>query len=361
MVEKIDREILLDQRIPSDQQHELRGLILALAKPCELLGTPKDMNATAQLEMVNANAKKGMYWAISSQAPWGHGEGSTTSVWSPERTVKRHECRACKKRSDVVISPSDLIQGDIAMLDCKDDDGIKEWLSDSYNKHGLIGLVLVKGFRGGYVELTEELASMGVELGINKLGCRGLALHIEEIFSMACDGKTSTEIAEKLGAKTKTVTKFCNNHGIFLEQPLVLRDIHDILVSMVEKGMSTTEMSDEVGFTANSIGKYCKANGLVVKDKYHTGVVITHGGYKQVYTPGHVDADKAGYVREHRLVMSEKIGRALVKGEVVHHVNGDKLDNRLENLELTTLSEHASEHARNGDTGWAYWHNSKKI
>ena len=54
-----------------------------------------------------------------------------------------------------------------------------------------------------------------------------------------------------------------------------------------------------------------------------------------------------GYVLEHRLVMSKKIGRYLTKKEVVHHINGIRNDNRIENLLLTRSGKHIAEHNRN--------------
>lgn len=42
----------------------------------------------------------------------------------------------------------------------------------------------------------------------------------------------------------------------------------------------------------------------------------------------------------HRRIMENHLGRKLTSNEVVHHINGDKLDNRLENLVVVTRSEH---------------------
>jgi hypothetical protein len=64
---------------------------------------------------------------------------------------------------------------------------------------------------------------------------------------------------------------------------------------------------------------------------------ISNQGYKIITCPdkNHPNAyDSKGRIAEHTWVMVQHIGRPLHKGETVHHINGDRLDNRIENLEL---------------------------
>lgn len=74
---------------------------------------------------------------------------------------------------------------------------------------------------------------------------------------------------------------------------------------------------------------------------------IKNNGYLYVSIPEHPNATGDGhYVYEHRVVMENHLGRVLDKDESVHHINGIKTDNRIENLELLSNSEHARKHAK---------------
>jgi len=89
------------------------------------------------------------------------------------------------------------------------------------------------------------------------------------------------------------------------------------------------------------ITKSCRCrmkNGKLWKN----GTKMDSRGYILLRKPEHPNADKSKYVPEHVYVMSEHIGRPLRKGEQIHHRNGIRDDNSIDNLELCTRNTHHS-------------------
>jgi hypothetical protein len=76
-------------------------------------------------------------------------------------------------------------------------------------------------------------------------------------------------------------------------------------------------------------------------------IVIGKEGYPEVYIGKNYPYRKGGYrsIREHIYVMECYLQRKLHTGEVVHHIDGDKTNNSLDNLFLTTVAEHNKLHA----------------
>ena len=71
---------------------------------------------------------------------------------------------------------------------------------------------------------------------------------------------------------------------------------------------------------------------------------------------------KGKNVGEHRLVMEKHLGRKLIKGEVVHHINRNKSNNDIDNLILfPTKKAHTKYHYDNGDLKLMAGENKKKL
>lgn len=109
-------------------------------------------------------------------------------------------------------------------------------------------------------------------------------------------------------------------------------------ISRTHKGKVLSEEQKRIISERNS----CNYNGL---NGY--GHTKRHNmGYMLAYAPKHPNAHKDGYVMLHTVIMERAIGRYLKENEVVHHINHDKKDNRIENLLLMEKHEHMSMHMK---------------
>ncbi len=98
------------------------------------------------------------------------------------------------------------------------------------------------------------------------------------------------------------------------------------------------EVRKKISETQKRKGHMPPINIRATKEKHHNwkGGVIFNNGYKLIKCddPKHPHQYRGGYVYEHRRVVEKAIGRYLDPKEKVHHINGDIIDNRVENLVL---------------------------
>lgn len=150
-------------------------------------------------------------------------------------------------------------------------------------------------------------------------------------------GKPMHEIAKELGIAVGTVYNYLKKYEIETREQY--------------KGFLGKKHSDK---SKQSIGEKHKGKVLSADTKMKISqsrkcAGIGHkkkrpDGYIAIYFPDHPKSTKDGYIMEHDLIMECLIGRYLRDDEVVHHKNKIRDDNRKENLQLMTFSEHARLH-----------------
>ena len=138
------------------------------------------------------------------------------------------------------------------------------------------------------------------------------------------------------------------------------------LRELYESGLTQSECAEALGVTQKVVWRAMKNNGIKARiaakrhqeghaNSYWKGGHTKHsGGYMCERVPNHPRASAYGnYVFSHILVMERYLGRYLQwfgaddsRTEVVHHINGVKTDNRIENLMLMSVAEHVRLHDR---------------
>jgi hypothetical protein len=101
------------------------------------------------------------------------------------------------------------------------------------------------------------------------------------------------------------------------------------------------------GLTKETDERVKKYSEATKGEKNHAwkGGIINVGGYMYILKPDHPYSDKNGYVKRARLVMEQYLCRYLKQGEIPHHKNEIKHDDRIENLRLfPTVGKHISFH-----------------
>ena len=171
------------------------------------------------------------------------------------------------------------------------------------------------------------------------------------------DEMSQSEIASMFGTSQSTISRWLSRHGLKTRPSKdkitgPWRDKEAFRRLYFEKEMTIEEMADEWGCGTSTVMRWLKRHGF--KSRYYSDnsspapFRTGWSGYEYWYLMENDDAD---HIRAHRALAIAEYGFDAVKGKDVHHKNGIPWDNRPENIELLTRSEHARLHNSKTDEG----------
>lgn len=178
-------------------------------------------------------------------------------------------------------------------------------------------------------------------------------------------GLSDQEIAAKEGCSVATVCRWRKRQGLTAntKRALVEDEQWQDVRRLIEVGEPLSEVSRQTGIFVETIRKFAARRGLeYVRANRRTPAKEVHGtiGYGG-YVELRVDRDgpygnlirhggkHTGYAALHRMRMQDKLGRELLPGEVVHHIDGDIYNNSPANLAVfASEREHLDHHAETG-------------
>lgn len=128
------------------------------------------------------------------------------------------------------------------------------------------------------------------------------------------------------------------------KKELTKEDIDDIIF-LYKSGYSQTKIANKYGMGQSTISSLLIKNNISIRknrgkygNMYNGGRHLNNQGYVLVLLdnndPYYCMTNSSSYVLEHRLVMARFLGRPLTKNETVHHVDGNRTNNKIENLQL---------------------------
>jgi len=176
-------------------------------------------------------------------------------------------------------------------------------------------------------------------------------LEQEQAISLRLEGKSLLSISKKLGVSKGSVSLWVRHIPIpekfTKEYQSILKVKRDQVIASIKQDRVNRKV-----YVIEHIYKHLEEVSKTGNPLFH-GVRILSGDSRWMVPapPSYAGRRyiKNRYVYEHRLIVERSIGRLLGCDEVVHHINEDKLDNRLENLRVMSQEEHNIKHRRSAE------------